>query len=220
MPRDSWSRLAAPFQIGDLTWRVVAVDAESRRALVRPRLRVAVVAARLDAELGVAGWSNNFRLLGRRAMACHLTIAGVTKAAVVTTRGGVADMERLSEDALARAAELFGLVPPVDPTITCWVDYDPETGEPLHEPELTPSLPSIAATAPGAIAESAEAPVTAVAREVIDRLVERLKMEGLGIEAARLLVAYGGYGRDAVTARELYAKLRNLLVDKGTVTSC
>ena len=46
---------------------------------------------------------------------------------------------------------------------------------------------------------------------MIDRLVDRLKDEGQGLAAARLLVRYGGYGKDPDTARELYAQLRVLL---------
>jgi hypothetical protein len=46
---------------------------------------------------------------------------------------------------------------------------------------------------------------------MIDRLVERLKDEGQGLAAARLLVRYGGYGKDPDAARELYAQLRELL---------
>lgn len=50
------------------------------------------------------------------------------------------------------------------------------------------------------------------ALRMIDRLVERLKQEGHGLAAARLLNRYGGYGKDAAAARELYGELRSLLV--------
>ncbi|MDZ7707146.1 MAG: hypothetical protein U5J97_04485 [Trueperaceae bacterium] len=51
--------------------------------------------------------------------------------------------------------------------------------------------------------------------QVIDRLVERLRQEGLGADAARLVTSYGGYGGDAEASRELYAKLRALLVQRS-----
>ena len=54
--------------------------------------------------------------------------------------------------------------------------------------------------------------------QVIDRLVERLRQEGLGAEAARLVTSYGGYGRDPETSRELYTKLRALLVQRSART--
>ena len=55
------------------------------------------------------------------------------------------------------------------------------------------------------------------AHVVIDRLVDRLKAEGLGAQAAKLVVRYGGYGRTAEESRELYGKLRSLLVGKVAV---
>ncbi len=51
--------------------------------------------------------------------------------------------------------------------------------------------------------------------EVIERLVERLKGSGLGKEAARLVVRYNGYGRTAEESRELYGRLRALLLKSG-----
>lgn len=54
---------------------------------------------------------------------------------------------------------------------------------------------------------------------VIDRLLERLKAEGLGKEAARLVVMHHGYGRTPEEGRELYGKLRGLLLEKKVVTS-
>lgn len=54
--------------------------------------------------------------------------------------------------------------------------------------------------------------------QVIDRLVERLRQEGLGADAARLVTSYGGYGGDPESSRELYAKLRALLVERGART--
>lgn len=54
--------------------------------------------------------------------------------------------------------------------------------------------------------------------QVIDRLVERLREEGLGADAARLVTSYGGYGGDPDASRELYAKLRALLVQRSAGT--
>ncbi len=52
-------------------------------------------------------------------------------------------------------------------------------------------------------------------QQVIERLMERLGAEGLGKEAARVVVEHGGYGRTPDEARDLYRKLRALLLDKG-----
>lgn len=56
---------------------------------------------------------------------------------------------------------------------------------------------------------------TAGAHEVIERLIERLREEGLGKEAALLVVRYQGYGRTPEESRELYGRLRALLLEKG-----
>ncbi len=52
-------------------------------------------------------------------------------------------------------------------------------------------------------------------QQAIERLVDRLRSEGLGREAAALVVEHGGYGRSAEEARELYRRLRALLLQKG-----
>jgi hypothetical protein len=178
-------------------------------------------------------------------MACHVTVAGVTKGAVAAAAlagGPVAT----AEVAFARAAELFGLRAPLPSGATAWVPCDPETFVPLHLPEveIDPGAVPVDAPARSALDESATAaraggappepvathvgggapePATVAARDgapvaekptgqqMIDRLVDRLKEEGQGLAAARLLVRYGGYGKDPDTARELYAQLRVLL---------
>ncbi len=50
--------------------------------------------------------------------------------------------------------------------------------------------------------------------EVIERLIERLNAEGLGREAAKLVVRYGGYGRTPEESRELYRQLRSILLQR------
>jgi hypothetical protein len=65
----------------------------------------------------------------------------------------------------------------------------------------------------GATVEAGEA--RSEGQQVIERLVDRLRAEGLGREAAALVVEHGGYGRTAEEARELYRRLRTLLLQKG-----
>lgn len=140
--------------------------------------------------------------------------------------------------AMSSAARLFGVGVPVRTIGDGWVDADPETGEALHPPEHetaagargdrtppagAPAAGSAAAdstavertTDEGGSAEAGPAAAKPDGHQVIDRLVERLREEGLGSDAARLVTAYGGYGRDADASRELYAKLRALLVERG-----
>lgn len=55
-------------------------------------------------------------------------------------------------------------------------------------------------------------------QQAIERLVDRLRAEGLGRQAAGLVVAHGGYGRTPEEARRLYRELRELLLERSPVS--
>lgn len=167
---------------------------------LRPQLAYAAVVARLDEAAGVAGWSNRYQL-GPQGLCCELVIAEVGKSAVRAYRDA-ADLERLARDALVAAAEHFGLRPDLEQEAAYWVEADPESGEPLYDPVLEPES---AQAAPEPSGKSA-------GQQAIDRLIDRLRQQGLGFEAAQLISTFQGYGENAEAARELYGKLRNLLV--------
>jgi hypothetical protein len=192
-----------------LRWRVLELDPADHRARLAPELSAEAVVARLDEVCGVEGWSKRYLPFGAEALVCELTIDGVTKAEVVHARSPQDLPEALAGSALSRVAANFGLRPPIDDDASAWVDADPETGEPLHPPEVGATAP--AADVP-ALAPALDKPAGQVA---IDRLVERLREDGLGLEAAKLLIEYGGYGDDPETARDLYGKLRDLLRDRS-----
>ena len=245
-----WAQLAAPFPRDALTWRVVELSEDGLRARVEPRLRAPALLARLDDVLSVSGWSNTYAPVGAHALLCTLTIMDVTKSVVVALpegREGAARGESAgtrADDALARAAERFGMRPPVSAEASYWVDYDPEAGEPLYEPDTVsasertlsgpaqeePTRPKFdsppelrqegqaleaAESAPEPAPEPVPPAPKSAGQQAIDRLVDRLKGEGRGLEAAKLLNAYGGYGGNPEAARELYAKLRALLLGDG-----
>jgi hypothetical protein len=197
---------------------------------------------RFDRTVGIGGWGVAYAPLEAGAIACHVTVAGVTKGAVAAAAlaGGPA---ATAEAAFARAAELFGLRAPLPSGAVAWVPWDPESLQPLHLPEVdlasgaprssegaagmgaaVPQEASRATPAGGGVASAADHSSAAAEKpradgpvekptgqQMIDRLVDRLKDEGQGLAAARLLVRYGGYGKDPDTARELYAQLRALL---------
>jgi hypothetical protein len=161
--------------------------------------------------------------------------------------GGDAGMAATAA-AWGAAAALFGAVPPVRPLGDGWVDADPATGEALHPPEYAvrgdpgagASDAPFPAQGPGRSHEPVDTPASdgggsggsdagstgpgasaerkPEGQQMIDRLVARLREEGMGAEAARLVTVYGGYGRDAAAQRELYAKLRALLVERSART--
>ncbi len=146
----------------------------------------------------------------------------------------------LAELALARAAAQFGIAPALDADAeSYWVDYDPDAGEALFLPQTSlvsaagpprddqegSSEPPSGQTSDQASAQSPSGQVPAAGGEgqtagsegqaVIQRLIDRLNAEGLGREAAKLVVEYHGYGRTPEEARELYGRLRALLVGQG-----
>ena len=233
----SWDALAAPFAASDLLWRVVKLSPDRLSAQVRPQLRASSVTARLDAVLGVGGWSRAFAALGERGLVCTLRVADTAKAAVASYTAE-AELTDTADDALAAAAALFGLRPNTLLDELPWVDYDPEQRQPLYEPDLAaadgytgsytapvtaradspagsaPSTPQIATPAEAQTpAQTEPSPAKSAGQQAIDKLVDRLKADGKGLGAAKLLNTYGGYGTNPAAARELYAKLRALLLE-------
>jgi hypothetical protein len=175
------------------------------------------------------------------AVVCELALLGIHKSAVARSFAGTLPMDRVAGWALGRAAGLFGMRPVT--ASGAWVDFDLEAGEPVVEPEVEPEFGSevgpgtmpdgpVRAAPEGWVEDGAadreqqaggasdgEAVEAGEARsegqQVIERLVDRLRAEGLGREAAALVVEHGGYGRTAEEARELYRRLRSLLLQKG-----
>ncbi|CAN5496951.1 hypothetical protein BH24DEI1_BH24DEI1_01320 [soil metagenome] len=197
-----WARLVRPFGQESVEWRLLELAEDGQRARVRPQLRAEVVTARLDEVLRIDGWSNVYTPW-QDAVICTLTVEGVSKAAVsAAPQLGPAERAR---DALVLAAEGFGLRPAVDQGASYWVDYNPEAGEILYEPEAVPAAPAETPPAPEPKPQKSEG------QKAIDRLVERLKGEGKGAQVARLVVEFSGYGGNPEQSRELYRRLRALL---------
>lgn len=224
-----WDALAAPFAATDVQWRVVQLSADKLSAQVRPQLPAAAIRARLHEVLGVAGWSFSFQTLGERGLSCMLGVGGVQKSAVAPYSPWQT-LSETAEDAFVAAAGLFEMHLTLALIELPWVDYDAEGGHILYEPDLEAPDRSEGVLEASEGTDRAEpepggapllpAPVAASAKsagqQAIDKLVDRLKAEGRGLEAAKLLNAYGGYGSDPQTARELYAKLRELLFGGAT----
>jgi hypothetical protein len=237
-----WTRLRAPFPATAIAWDPVEFDPAGEVARLAPRLERDALAERLDEVLGPGGWSVRFAAAGG-GVACTLQLGEVTRGAVADVVAVVSEpASRAADRAFAAAAALAGMRPGA--TVSRWVPYDPEAGAVMDDevlategpaagaPPATPvaggvavdSAPASAVVAPpsdGAgpddvLRAAAEARgLTSEGQRMIDRLLERLKDEGQGLAAARLLVKYGGYGKDPEAARELYAKLRELLIRAG-----
>jgi hypothetical protein len=220
---EPWTRLAAPFPASDVVWDVVDVEDGGEDALVVPRLRREALAARLDEACGVAGWSLSYAPFASGAVGCTLEVRDVRKAAVVNALG--AGAEATADAAFAAAAGLYGMTAPVEGGRRR-VGYDAESGGALHDPEPWPAAEAggagelqaadagaadVASAGPAGALGGPERELSDEARGMIDRLVERLKGEGQGLAAVRLVVRHGGYGKDPEAARALYRELRALL---------
>ncbi len=194
-----------------MEWRVVEILADGHEAKVRPQLRFEAVLQRLDETLSVAGWSSRYRAIGE-AVACELTISSICKSAVAEST--YVGKSTASRDAFVYAAELYGMVPPVTRNEIYTVDYDAEAKAPLFDPEVATDGP--VSKEPEQVssppAHEPETPAKSAGQQAIDKLVERLEQQGRGKDVAKLIVQYGGYGQDPEAARELYSKLRALLV--------
>lgn len=238
---DPWSRLSAPFPPSAVRWHAVATDPSGGRVRLAPHVAPDALRARLDETVGPEAWSIEVRPWGADGLIAEATIRGVARAGVVRLPAAAGlDADDCPIDAgdaatgaaWSAACAAFGMRAGVASREDGWVDVDAERGEPLFRPETVAVTSSTAgaadAPAPtGGATPSDAAPTPAgpldedakpQAHQVIDRLVDRLRSEGLGTESARLIASYGGYGADPAASRELYAKLRALLLERGTPT--
>ncbi|MDZ7800170.1 MAG: hypothetical protein U5K81_05175 [Trueperaceae bacterium] len=228
MSFEAWSRLAEPFGPDGVAWDAVAEAADGARVRLAPRPSAAALRARLDEVVGPEAWSLRLRPWGADGLIAELAIGGATRAAARKappgrrTHAGAAapeagwDADRLAASAFAAAAGAFGIETGIRLQDDGWVDADPDTGEPLYLPEHRGAAPAPPADPPsGGTDGAAPADDKPEGHAMIDRLVERLRGEGLGAEAARIVTLHGGYGRDAEERRALYAELRAVLVQGG-----
>lgn len=205
---DDWHKLAEPFALGEVSWRVESLSKDKREALVVPVVELETVLERLDDVLGVQGWQDSYEVIASGVdiamVKCRLNIGGIGKEDV----GEGENLKAAFADALKRAALKFGVGRYLLGE-QHWVAHDPETGgfsDPTAE-ETAASSPSNPEAEPTSVAD----PPKPEPQELIDRLIERLKENGLGKQAALIVTKYGGYGKNTDDTRKLYSELRALL---------
>jgi hypothetical protein len=240
MSAPSWSRLAAPFPPDAVRWHAVAIDEAGGRVRLAPHLDPERLRARLDEVAGDGGWSLRLDAWGAEGLVAQLAIGETVRSAVVRVAptAGMAGDDRPLDPGVAAtgaawtaAAEAFGACLPVQVLDDGWVELEPAGREPLRRPEhaLAPAgardvaapdadpstalRPDVEPAGAGGEPDAGDREPKPEAHRVIDRLVDRLRDEGLGAEAARLVAGHGGYGSDPGASRELYAKLRALLLE-------
>lgn len=224
MQHEVWARLTSPFSSEALAWIVAEIEPGAGRARVEPAWSSQAVSERLDQQLGRGGWSFALSSVGAAGVIGALSIGSTTRSAALGAERGV-PLEQLAELAFARCAQQFGITPSFElEHETYWVDYDSEAKQAVYDPEpvlkqahqqgVEPPFedrraqPAQDRDAGGAPAD-AEREASSEALAMIERLIDRLKAEGLGKEAARLVATH--HGATAEQARELYTRLRALL---------
>ena len=203
---DLWQYLVADFPQEAIEWRIVKLSEDNSQAMVRPQLYYQAVVDRLDG-IGLRAWSNRFIAIADRTIIAEIEIDKTVKSQILSLDNPLLDSTIIAQDAFVQAAEGFGIKTNIEAK-DYWVDYDPVTKTIIFEPEIAmkPTMPSKAV-------ENIKQDKSET-KEVIDRLVERLGSEGLGLEAAKLLTEHGGYGDNSESAKLLYGKLRSLLLAK------
>lgn len=208
-----WELLSAPFEPGELDWRLERLSPDRRRALLVPRVEPRVLLERLDEAAGTEGWQDSYELLlsgpDRYAVKCRLTVGKVSKE-------DLGEADRLRDaftEALWRAAYKFGVGRYAAPS---WVDHDPATGRyekpagaaTLAEGTHESALPELSQQEPPAPLPDPPKPEP---QALIDGLMEELRSKGMGKEAARVISRYGGYGKNIDEMRKVYAELKAIL---------
>lgn len=210
-----WARLTSSFPSEALAWIVAEVEPGGGRVRLEPAWRPELVRRRLDEVLTPAGWSFSLSGAGGAGIVCALGIGNTTRSAVAGSGDGLV-LEQLADLAFTRCARQFGLAPGVAPQHeSYWVDYDADARQPLHEPYPVAFGGATVAEPPEPATTMMEREASGEALAMIERLVDRLKAEGLGKEAARLVAAH--HGGSAEQARELYGRLRALLKQEARV---
>lgn len=245
MTPEAWRALRAPFPLDAVRWHVVEVQDAGRRMRLAPHLAVDAIRQRLDSALGPDGWSLTLAPWREAMVIATIDVGKVRRSAVasvVDLPGQVlaveaADMsvqETATGVAWTVALAALGVTLPLYVKGDGFVDADPDRGEPLHPPEVVLVDPADRDAAAGAASTAGGVDATAnrsprvpdetsesdtekpEGHRMIDRIVERLRAEGLGGQVARLVTRYGGYGHDADASRALYAELRALLRERAT----
>lgn len=140
-PRSIQDRLADPFDPADIKWKPQSV--KGNKALAIAYVGVRVIEDRLDAVVGVEGWSDSYEVLSDGCAVCKLSLkigdAWVTKMDVGNPSEQPDAGDRLKasfSDALKRTAIKFGIGRYIYRLPQSWVDFDPAKKQIVRPPQL------------------------------------------------------------------------------------
>ncbi len=205
---DLWQQLTTDFPTEAIEWRIIKISEDNSQAQVKAQLYYQAVIDRLN-QIGETNWSNRYMTILDNAIIAEIEINNTVKSHVSSLINPILDSTIIAQDAFVQAAEGFGIKATVEQK-EHWVDYDSVTKMIIFEPDIVNKIEPLK---PVQVTEA-----KSETKEVIDRLVERLGSEGLGLEAAKLLTEHGGYGENGDSAKQLYGKLRALLLAKSVAT--
>jgi hypothetical protein len=190
-----WDKLAEPFGEDQLEWR-----SEQRRGKTWtvPYPKQEALIERLEQHFGPYSWQDSYELLLQSPFTVKARLSLQIDGLGLVSREDVGSGESFPEalaHAFQRAALKFGL--------------GRELQADAQEADGANMLPS-AAQPPQQLEEAKPE-----AHKHIDALMEQLKAQGLGKEAAKAVMKYGGYGKSVDQSRQLFVELRAMLKERA-----
>jgi hypothetical protein len=133
--------LAAPFDLREVRFKPAEV--RGRLALVLAYIDVRSVQDRLDKVLGVWGWQDEYEVLPSGVVVCRLKVFLGGRWLVKSDVGVPGEQHGTGDPhlaafghALKRAAVKYGVGRYLDKLPAQWLDYDPQKGQFLQQPQL------------------------------------------------------------------------------------
>jgi hypothetical protein len=188
-----WDKLAEPFAEDQLDWRVE--KRSSGKTFTVPYPKQEALIERIEQHFGPYSWQDSYELLMQTPITVKARLSLHIDGLGMVSREDVGTGESFPEalaHAFQRAALKFGL--------------GRELQEGAQEGVEASEPPSTTFQAPQEAEE-----VKPDAHKHIDALMEQLKAQGMGKEAAKAVMRYGGYGKNLDESRQLFVELRNLL---------
>ena len=239
MPNDALIRVAQHLVEADIRWVVLELNHEASSARLAPVWASPAVMFALDREFGADGW---WLEAGDVAGGTYVSVsfANHRRSVVATSPRFDLHVDLLTgqqPDGLidnvktawlhSVALEAMGLPLDVHVEDDGWVAW--ENGRPtsplpavdvaLRDAATASDVPDAQPQAASGGDDAASEAVKSEGQQAIDRLVERLRGEGHGVEVAKIVSSFGGYGTTPEERRALYGELRSLLKRQQEGTS-
>lgn len=190
-----WDKFAEPFAEDQIEWRSENLGTHSKTWMV-PYPKQEALIERLEQHFGPYSWQDSYELLLHSPITVKARLSLQVDGLGLVSREDIGTGPNFPEamaHAFQRAALKFGLGRELQ--------ADARAVEPEDQP------------APGdtSVSPPPQEEVKPEAHKHIDALMEQLKAQGMGKEAAKAVMKYGGYGKTVDESRQLFVELRNML---------